>query len=41
MASAGATGTMTVDDRRSYIKIEILRGQKHTEIHTALRVEKK
>jgi hypothetical protein len=26
MASAGASGTVTVDDQRSYIKIETLRG---------------
>ena len=37
MASGGASGTVTVEDQRSYIKIETLRGKKHTEIHSALR----
>ena len=37
MASAGASGTLTVDERRSYIKIEILRGKKRTHIHSDLR----
>jgi hypothetical protein len=37
MASAGTSGSMTVEDRRSYIKIEILRGTNPTDIHSALR----
>jgi len=37
MASAGASGTVTVEDQRSYIKIEISRGKNTTEIHSALR----
>jgi hypothetical protein len=37
MASAGASGTVTVEDQRSYIKIENLRGKNPTEIHSALR----
>jgi hypothetical protein len=37
MASAGALGTVTVKDQRSYIKIETLRGKIPTEIHSALR----
>ena len=37
MASAGASGTVTVEDQRSYIKIETLRGKNPTEIHSALR----
>jgi hypothetical protein len=37
MASAGASGTVTVEDQRSYVKIETLRGQNPTEIHSALR----
>jgi hypothetical protein len=36
MASAGASGTVTVEDQRSYIKIETLRGKRPTEIHSAL-----
>jgi len=36
MASAGALGTVMVEDQRSYIKIETLRGKNPTEIHTAL-----
>jgi hypothetical protein len=36
-ASAGASGTVTVDDQRSHIKIETLCGKTPTEIHTALR----
>jgi hypothetical protein len=37
MASAGASGTVTVEDQRSYIRIETLRGKNPTEIHSALR----
>jgi len=37
MASAGASGTVTVEDQRSCIKIETLRGKNQTEIHSALR----
>ena len=37
MVSAGASGTVTVEDQRSYIKIETLRGKNPTEIHSALR----
>jgi hypothetical protein len=37
MASAGALSTMTVEDQRSYIKIENLSGKTRTEIHSALR----
>jgi hypothetical protein len=36
MASAGAAGTVMVDDQRSYIKIETLSGKNPTEIHIAL-----
>jgi len=36
MASAGASGTVMVEDQRSYIKIETLRGKNPTEIHNAL-----
>jgi transposase len=36
MASAGASGTVTVEDQRSYVKMETLRGQTPTEIHSAL-----
>ena len=36
MASAGAMGTVTVEDQRTYIKIETLRGKNLTEIHSAL-----
>jgi transposase len=36
MASAGASGTVTVEDQRSHVKIETLRGQNPTEIHSAL-----
>jgi hypothetical protein len=36
MASADASGTVTVDDQRSYIKIKTLRGKNLTEIHIAL-----
>jgi len=37
MASAGASGTVMVEDQRSYIKIETLRGKNPTEIHSVLR----
>ena len=37
MASAGASGTVTVEDQRSYIKIETLLGKNPAEIHSALR----
>jgi hypothetical protein len=37
MTSAGASGAVTVDDQRSYIKIKTLRGKNPTEIHIALR----
>ena len=37
MAPAGASGTVTVEDQKSYIKIETLRGKNPTEIHSALR----
>ena len=37
MASAGASGTVTGEDQRSYIKIETLCGKTPTEIHSALR----
>ena len=37
MASAGASGTVMVEDQRSYIKIETLRDKTPTEIHNALR----
>jgi hypothetical protein len=37
MASAGASGTVTVEDQRTYIKIETLRGQNPTENHNVLR----
>jgi len=36
MPSAGALGTVTVEDQKSYIKIETLRGKNPTEIHSAL-----
>jgi hypothetical protein len=36
MASAGALSTVAVEDQRSYIKIETLRGKNPTEIHSAL-----
>ena len=32
MASAGASGTVTGEDQRSYVKIETLRGKTPTEI---------
>ena len=37
LASAGASGTVTVEDQRSYIKTETLRGKNPTEIHSVLR----
>jgi hypothetical protein len=37
MASAGASGTVTVEDQRTYIKIETLHGQNPTENHSVLR----
>jgi hypothetical protein len=37
MASASASGTVTVEDQRSYIKIETLCGNSPTEIHSVLR----
>jgi len=37
VASAGVLGTVTVEDQRSYVKIETLRGKNPTEIHSALR----
>jgi hypothetical protein len=37
MASASASGTVTVEDQRSYIKIETLRGKRPAEIRSALR----
>ena len=36
MGSAGVSGTVTILDQRSYIKIETLRGKSPTEIHGAL-----
>jgi len=36
-ASAGASGTVTVEDQRLYIKTETLRGKNLTEIRSALR----
>ena len=36
-ATAGASGTVTVEDQRLYIKTETLHGKKPTEIHSALR----
>ena len=36
MAPAGTSGTVMVEDQRSYIKIETLRGKNPTEIHSAL-----
>jgi hypothetical protein len=36
MGSAGASGTVTVDDQTSYINIETLSGKNPTEIHVAL-----
>jgi hypothetical protein len=35
MVSAGASGTVMVDDQRLYIRIETLRGNNPTEIHIA------
>jgi hypothetical protein len=37
MASASASGTVTVDDQRLYIKFETLCGKNPIEIHIALR----
>jgi len=37
LASAGSSVTVTVDDQRSYILIEPLRGNNPTELHSALR----
>jgi len=37
MASAGASGTVTGEDQRSYIKIETSRGKTPTKIYSALR----
>jgi hypothetical protein len=36
MASASASGIVTVEDQRSYIKIETVLGKRPTEIHSAL-----
>jgi len=36
MASGGTSGTVTVEDQRSYIKIETLGGKPPKEIHSAL-----
>ena len=36
MEPAGVSGTVTISDLRSYIKIEILRGKNPTGIHGAL-----
>ena len=35
--STGASGTVTVEDQRLYIKTETLRGKNPTEIHSPLR----
>ena len=37
MASAGASGTVTVEDQRPYIKTETLRGKNPTKIRSVLR----
>jgi len=37
MVSVVASGTVKVDDQRSYIQMETLRGNKPTELHSALR----
>ena len=37
MASTGASGTVTDEDQRSYMKIETLRGKNPTEIYSAMR----
>jgi hypothetical protein len=37
MASAGASGTVTAEDQRSYIKNKTLRGKNPTEINSVLR----
>jgi hypothetical protein len=36
VASAGVLGTVTIEDQRSYVKIETLRGKNPTEIHSVL-----
>ena len=36
MEPAGVSGTLTISDQRSYIKIETLLGENPTEIHSAL-----
>jgi hypothetical protein len=36
LAPAGASGTVAVEDQRSYIQTETLRGENPTEIHSAL-----
>jgi hypothetical protein len=36
MASAGASGTVTVEDQITYVKTETLRGQNPTEIYSVL-----
>jgi len=36
MAAVCVLGTVTNDDQRAYIKIETLRGETPTEIHTSL-----
>ena len=36
MEPAGVSGTVTISDQRSYIKIKTLRGKNPTEIHSAL-----
>jgi hypothetical protein len=36
MASAGTSGTVMVENQRSYIKSETLRGKHPTDIHSAL-----
>ena len=36
MEPAGVSGTVTISEKMSYIKIETLRGKNPTEIHSAL-----
>ena len=36
MNPASVSGTVTIPDQRSYIKMETLRGKNYTEIHSAL-----
>ena len=36
MEPAGVSGTVTISDQRSYIKIETLHSKNPTEIHNAL-----